>query len=180
MYASYIIKLPSSSTMLLAEHCLTSPSQYQVENMNTLQGQALENLSSKNFLSNLISLHRIVPLWQNGVCYHYKRGRERRLRSLPEVLTHFPSNCTVHPSASFSLMDMSIPIYMTGSTWPDLTSAKQNSFQKAALCTYHSTNLTDHIFNHSDVCICMVYASGPSNLIALSICTELCIVSIHI
>lgn len=186
MYASYIIKLPSSSTMLLAEHCLTNCliryvlSSTRWKTCRPSNGQALRKLSSKYFLSSLRSLHKIVPLWQNGIYCHYKRGRERHSRSLPAVLTCFPSNCTVHPSASFSLMDMSIPIYMIVSTWPDLTSARQNSFQRAALCTYQSTNLADHIFNHSDVCIHMVHASGPTNIIALSVCTELCTVSVHI
>jgi len=185
MYASYIIILPSSSTMLLAEHCLTSYLIRYVlpgsmwKTCTPSSRQALGNLSSKYFLSNLISLYKIVPLWQNGVCCYYKRGRERGLRSLPAVLSHFPSNFTVHPSASFSLMDMSIPTYMIVSTWLDLTSAKQNSFRRAALCTYHSTNLTHHIFNHSDVCIHVVLAPGPRNLIILSICSEPCPVSIY-
>lgn len=41
---------------------------------------------------------------------------------------------------------------------------KQNTLQRAALSAYRSTNLTHHIFNHSDVCTRVLHALGLMNL----------------
>lgn len=56
---------------------------------------------------------------------------------------------------------------------------KQNTLQRAALSAYRSTNLTHHIFNHSDVCAHVLHALGLRSLIIMSICIEPCTLSVY-
>lgn len=56
---------------------------------------------------------------------------------------------------------------------------KQNTLQRAARSAYRSTNLTHHIFNHSDVCTHVLHALGLTNLIIMSICIEPCTLSVY-
>lgn len=56
---------------------------------------------------------------------------------------------------------------------------KQHTLQRAALSAYLSTNLTPHIFNHSDVCTYVLHALGLMNLIIMSICIEPCTLSVY-
>lgn len=56
---------------------------------------------------------------------------------------------------------------------------EKNTLRRAALSAYHSTNLTHHIFNHSDVCTHVLHALGLMNLITMSICIDPCILSVY-
>lgn len=181
MYASHIIILPSKSTTLLPEYCLISSvikyilTSSERKTCTPSDEQTLGNLSSKYFLPNLISLHKTVPLWQNGVCCWKKKGKRKRfeistlcfhilkLHCLPFCFLQFHGH--ERPYTWLWALDLT-PIYFL--------KGKQNTHQRAVLSAFHNTNLTHHIFNHSDVCIHVVHAPGPRNLIALGICTEPC------
>jgi len=124
-YTLYGVIPPSNNSTLLAEQCLNS---YLIKDFLpstkwktcTLSNeQALEILSSEYALSTVTTLHKTVQLWQYGVCQWEREGKE--VWGLYPQFLHNSLQTALPAFLLHALPWPLAPLYIIGSTWPDLT-----------------------------------------------------------